>query len=108
MGLAWWVLVLGRAELGLWPYQPGQIQYISMSLHLPKYKMGMHACFNHLQFCGILWTVAHRVPQSMGFSGKSTGVSCHALLQGIFPTQGLKLCLLPLLPLLHCRHILYC
>ena len=25
--------------------------------------------------------------------GKNTGVGCHALLQGIFPTQGLNLCL---------------
>ena len=34
--------------------------------------------------------------------GKNTGVGCHALLQGIFPTQGLN-------PgLLHCRWILYC
>ena len=33
--------------------------------------------------------------------GKNTGVDCHALLQGIFPTQGLD-------PgLLHCRQILY-
>ena len=24
----------------------------------------------------------------MGFSGKNTGEGCHALLQGIFPTQG--------------------
>ena len=33
--------------------------------------------------------------------GKNTGVGCHALLQGIFPTQGLN-------PgLLHCRHLLY-
>ena len=33
--------------------------------------------------------------------GKNTGVGCHALLQGIFPTQGLN-------PgLLHCRWILY-
>ena len=29
--------------------------------------------------------------------GKNTGVSCHALLQEIFPTQGLNLCLLCLL-----------
>ena len=28
------------------------------------------------------------------FPGKDTGVGCHALLQGIFPTQGLSLCLL--------------
>ena len=36
--------------------------------------------------------------------GKSTGVGCHDLLQGIFPTQGSN----PhLLHLLHCRWILY-
>ena len=33
--------------------------------------------------------------------GKITGVGCHALLQGIFPTQGSN----PGLP--HCRWILY-
>ena len=34
--------------------------------------------------------------------GKNTGVGCHALLQGIFPTQGLN-------PgLVNCRWILYC
>ena len=33
--------------------------------------------------------------------GKHTGVHCHALLQGIFPTQGLN----PGLP--HCRQVLY-
>ena len=37
--------------------------------------------------------------------GKNTGVGCHALLQGIFPTQGWN----PgLLHLLLCRWILYC
>ena len=35
--------------------------------------------------------------------GKSTGEGCHALLQEIFLTQGLNLCLLQLL---HCRLIL--
>ena len=34
--------------------------------------------------------------------GKNTRVGCHALLQGIFPTQGLN----PGLP--HCRWMLYC
>ena len=33
--------------------------------------------------------------------GKNTGVGCHALFQGIFPTQGLNLYLL------YCRWILY-
>ena len=36
------------------------------------------------------------------FPGKNTGVGCHFLLQGIFPTQGLN----PGLP--HCRQKLYC
>ena len=35
------------------------------------------------------------------FPGKDTGVVCHVLLQGIFPTQGSNL------GLLHCRQILY-
>ena len=39
-----------------------------------------------------------------GFSGNNTGVGCHFLLQGIFPTQGLNT---SLLWLLHCRQILY-
>ena len=29
-------------------------------------------------------------PMGMGFPTKNTGVGCHFLLQGIFPTQGLK------------------
>ena len=47
------------------------------------------------------WTVAHQAPLSMDSPGKNTGVGCHALLQGIFQTQGLNRCLL------HCRCILY-
>jgi len=39
------------------------------------------------------WTVALQAPLFMGFSSKNTGVGCHALLQGIFPTQGLNSCL---------------
>ena len=35
------------------------------------------------------------------FPGKNTGVGCHFLLQGIFPTQGLNL------GLLHCTQIVY-
>ena len=36
------------------------------------------------------------------FPGKNTGVGCHFLLQGIFPTQGSN----PGLP--HCRQTFYC
>ena len=52
----------------------------------------MHAKL--LQLFATLWTTAHQAPLSMDSSGKNTGVGCHALLQGIFPTQGLNLCLL--------------
>ena len=59
------------------------------------------------QLCPTLcnpWTVAHQAPLSMGFSGKNTGLCCHFLFQGIFPTQGLN----PhLLSHLHSRHTLY-
>ena len=48
-------------------------------------------------------TVAHQDVSVHGDSpGKDTGVGCHALLQGTFPTQGSN----PGLP--HCRRILYC
>ena len=49
--------------------------------------------------------------------GKNTGVVCHALLQGIFPTHGSKLCLsyllhwqagsLPLAPYVHYMYSIY-
>ena len=47
------------------------------------------------------WTVAHHTPLSRDSPSKNAGVGCHALLQGIFPTQASN----PYLP--HCRCILY-
>ena len=47
-----------------------------------------------LQSCLILCDPMDCIPSgssSMGFSSKNTGVGCHTLLQGIFPTQGLNL-----------------
>ena len=41
----------------------------------------------------------------MGLSNENAAVGCHALLQGIFLTQGSNS---GLLHLLHCRQILYC
>ena len=49
------------------------------------------------QSCPTLWD-----PMDCSSSGKNTGVGCHALLQGLFPTQVSK----PVL--LHCRQILSC
>ena len=44
------------------------------------------------------WTVPARLLCPCNFPGKNTGVNCHYLLQGIFSTRRLKLCLL------HCLH----
>ena len=47
--------------------------------------------------CSLPGSSAHGVLQA-----NNTGLGCHALLQGIFPTEGSN-------PgLLHCRRILYC
>ena len=46
------------------------------------------SCFSCVQPFATLWIVTLQAPLSMGFPSKNTGVGCHALLQGIFPTQG--------------------
>ena len=46
--------------------------------------------FRCVRFFVTLWTVAHQAPLSWDSPGKNTGVGCHALLQGIFPTQRLN------------------
>ena len=54
-------------------------------------------CAKSLQLCLFVtpWTVAHKAPLSMDSPGKNTGVGCQIpLLQGIFLTQELNLCLL--------------
>ena len=53
--------------------------------------------FSHEWFFPTLRTVACQAPLSKDSPGKNTGVGCHALLQGIFPTQGSNLCVLHLL-----------
>ena len=63
------------------------------------------AMLSHLVMCDSLWPlwiVAHGASVHGDSPGKNTGVGCQALLQGIFPTQGLN-------PgILHCRQILNC
>ena len=64
---------------------------------------------NHLILCRPLFLPPSMLPASGAFQmsqffvsgGQSTGVDCHFLLQGIFPTEGLN----PGLP--HCRQTLY-
>ena len=53
------------------------------------------SCFSHVLLFVTLWTARLLCPWDS--VGKDTGVGCHALLQGIFPTQGLNPHLLHLL-----------
>ena len=50
--------------------------------------------FSRVLLFATLWTVAHQAPLSRDCPGKNTKVGCHALSQGIFPTQGSNPCLL--------------
>ena len=60
---------------------------------------------SHIQLFATPWTVAYQAPLSMEFPRQEYGVSCHFLLQGIFPAQGSNPCLLhwqtDLLPMSH-------
>ena len=58
----------------------------------------MLSCLSHIWLFATLGIIAFQACLSMGFSCKNTRVDCHALLQGIFLAQGLKLSLLHLLP----------
>ena len=69
--------------------------------HEGKGRLSLAQLLSRVRLFATLWTVAYQAPPSMGFPGKSTGVGCLFLLQGIFPTQGSN----PGLP--HCRQTLY-
>ena len=60
--------------------------------------MRMHAkSLSHFQLCETPWTVACQPTLSKGFSRQGYWSGLHFLLQGIFPTQEWKTCLLHLL-----------
>ena len=69
-----------------------------LSLH---HGTDMKACtlnhFSRVRLFVTLWMVAHQAPARGDSAGKNTGVGCHALLQGIFVTQGSNQSLLHLL-----------
>ena len=54
----------------------------------------MVCALSHVWLFETPWTTAHQAPLSMEFLGKNTGVGCHFLIQGIFPSQRSNLCLL--------------
>ena len=56
--------------------------------------------FSHVRLFATPWTAARQLLCPWDSPGKNTGMGCHALLQGIIPTQGSNL---PLLSFLHWR-----
>ena len=73
-------------------------------LHMPIATQVRGQVLSHSAVSDSMWPPwTHRAlqaPPSWGFPGKKTGVGCHALLQGIFPTQRWNP---PLLCLLHAQ-----
>ena len=55
------------------------------------------SCLSCVWLCATLWTLVARLLYPRDSPGMNTEVGCHALLQGIFPTQGSNQCLLCLL-----------
>ena len=65
-------------------------------LHWDEYQC-VPSRFSCVQLFATLWTVAARLLCLWDSPGENTGVCCHAVLHGIFPTQGSNQCLLCLL-----------
>ena len=57
--------------------------------------------FSHVPLFATPWAVTHQAPLSWDSPSKNTGVVCHSLLQGIFPTQGYNSLLLHWLVILY-------
>ena len=81
---------LDESELEVSTLGPGVCMYVCGSRSVVSNSLGRHGLRLSRLLCP--W----------GSPGKKTGVGCHSLLRGIFPTQGLNL------GLPHCRQILYC
>ena len=75
--------------------------YFSLNLEKLQSHAILYVCllshFNHIRLSATLGLQPTRLLCPWDFSGKNTGVGRHTLLQGIFPTQELKLGLFCLL-----------
>ena len=70
-------------------------QFLWMMSRLSSGSVCMLSCFSHVRLF-----MTHGLYFLWDSPGKNTGMGCHTLLQGSFPTQGSNLCLLCLL---HCQ-----
>ena len=70
-------------------------KYMILLLCRIKKKVYVLSCFSHVQLFATLWTVSPPGSSVHGDSPhKNTGLGCHFLFQGIFPTQGSNPCLM--------------
>ena len=99
----------GAAVMWLWLLKAGKIYHPQSQKNCywsrQEYDLSLCACvlncFSRLTLCNSMDCSPPASPVHGDSPGKNTGVGCHVLLQGIFPTQGLN-------PgLLHCRQIFY-
>ena len=77
----------------MWGFSAASLSWKNLPI---LYSLCMQSHFSRVWLSATLWTIAYQAPPSMGFSRQEYW-SCHALLQGIFPTQGSNphlLCLL--------------
>ena len=96
-GGAWWAAISGVAQSWTRLKRLSSSSSSSSTKYINESEVA--------QSCPTLWdpmdSRCTRLLRPWDFLGKSTGVGCHFLLQGIFPTQGSN-------PgLLHCRQTLY-
>ena len=96
-----WLVLFHRGRRMLCARQRESIQE-ALFVGVVHFLGRMDRCLHTLS-CVRHWSPTRLLcPQN--FPGKNTRVGCHFLLLGIFPTQGLNLCLLRLLD---CRQMLY-
>ena len=78
-------LLAGRGRGGIL-----QVKGVLVSVPLPIQLLNTYA-LNHVQVFATPRTVSRQAPLPWDSPGKNSGVACHVLLQGIFPTQGSNL-----------------
>ena len=89
-GIFWNLILLSR-EMSANMFSSSQRQWLCM-------RVCVCVCtLSRVQLFGTPWTIAHRLLGPWDSPDKNTGMGCHFLLQGIFPTQGSNSCILCLL-----------
>ena len=100
-----WVVPVYRLWVPCFMHQTWTGHLFHISLYRAIYlSICMRACSVASVMSNSLWSYRLQPTRLLcpwNSPGKNTGVGCHALLQGSFPTQGLNLCLL------HSRWILH-